>query len=309
MECLHSMGITHRDIKPSNIFIFTETGDSKLGDLGSAFEYNNGNDRDSAPVGTPEFLPPECVKFDTDKEGLETDFSSTKADIWMAGVTLYKLIYGSLPFSGENLIELYRSICEDEIKFDGPSVHDKEDVKVVNMLIRGMTEKDPEKRFSLEQIKGHRWIREEKKCEDDKNPIRPRKSSQIEDFMMTPAQMSTTPKSPSRRLTSTTSSRESLKLSLRCKPTLRTTSNLSKGTIKSSSSKESNKSANFALRADISSFTSWESSNVGLRRDMSNTSSIRFGGVGLGYRGLKGFGSGLRLGVGLGFGGLEGWGD
>ncbi len=55
---LHSMGWVHGDLKPGNVLI-TRGGSARLSDFGLAVELSDGTHGYTAPVGTPDCLPPE----------------------------------------------------------------------------------------------------------------------------------------------------------------------------------------------------------------------------------------------------------
>jgi serine/threonine protein kinase len=95
----HSRGIIHRDIKPANILLLPN-GQVKILDFGEAR-------LDSAPadaatghvVGTFGYISPERLK------GAPGD---ARADIWSAGVVLYQLLTGRLPFPGDELSTMFK---------------------------------------------------------------------------------------------------------------------------------------------------------------------------------------------------------
>jgi len=95
----HQHSIIHRDIKPGNIFL-TDDGRVKIADFGIAGiiggnELAARSDRGNW-VGTPSFMSPEQITG----EGI-----GPWSDIYSAGITLYRLVTGKLPFVGDDLVE------------------------------------------------------------------------------------------------------------------------------------------------------------------------------------------------------------
>src|SRR5258708_30700218 len=82
----HLCGVIHRDIKPANTFILRD-GTTKVVDFGIAVLKRGSNQSNRA--GTVPYMSPE------QHEGKELD---ARSDIWSAGVTLYELLAGRLPF-------------------------------------------------------------------------------------------------------------------------------------------------------------------------------------------------------------------
>ena len=66
------------------------------------------DDRLKSSSGSPAFSSPELLQAGV------TNVSGKAADIWAMGVTLYALIYGHLPFSDHNVLELYEKIGHQE---------------------------------------------------------------------------------------------------------------------------------------------------------------------------------------------------
>ena len=99
----HSRGVVHRDIKPANIVVMGN-GLVKLVDFGIAqLETLSGHTTAGSVIGTYQYLSPERLKGEP---------SDGRADIWAAGVVLYLLLTGKLPFPGEDISALHRVITD-----------------------------------------------------------------------------------------------------------------------------------------------------------------------------------------------------
>ncbi|MGE0083811.1 MAG: protein kinase [Desulfococcaceae bacterium] len=89
LACLHHSGIIHRDIKPANLLV-TDQDTVKICDFGlSKFRKERFRGPASLKVGSPWYAAPE-----QEKNPDEADFT---ADIYSAGVTLYRMLTGILP--------------------------------------------------------------------------------------------------------------------------------------------------------------------------------------------------------------------
>jgi serine/threonine protein kinase len=104
MHALLAAGYTHGDIKPSNIFVLNG-GRVKLIDLGFARpDHQIAADlveTDDRPVtGTPEYLAPEVL--------VHGDAGGVARDVYSLGVTLFRMLTGSLPFKGESIVDILR---------------------------------------------------------------------------------------------------------------------------------------------------------------------------------------------------------
>jgi len=100
LAAAHEKGIIHRDLKPDNIYLARQDDGStraKLLDFGvskSLDENTLALTRTGAVIGTPYYLSPEQARGD---QGIDH-----RVDIWAAGVVLYEMLTGQLPFIADN---------------------------------------------------------------------------------------------------------------------------------------------------------------------------------------------------------------
>jgi serine/threonine-protein kinase len=111
----HADGFVHRDLKPDNIFLVDEDNEFfvKVLDFGIAKALRRAPTlSDGYPtaagvfIGTPHHMSPEQA------EGRSVD---ARSDLWSMGIVAFECITGSLPFQGDSLPALLRSICYDPI--------------------------------------------------------------------------------------------------------------------------------------------------------------------------------------------------
>jgi len=156
MEYLHSLKIIHRDLKPDNMLLSVD-GTLKVSDFGAALQIDKDNIAPPGAAkckGSPAFQPPEII---SEKEHI---FSGSKIDIWSAGITFYIMCIGAFPFEGSSVSALFENISNG--KYTIPSWVDSN----LCHLIQSILEKDYRKRFTIEEIRRHRWMTSKLKKEN-----------------------------------------------------------------------------------------------------------------------------------------------
>ena len=159
LQYAHQHLIVHRDIKPSNILV-TKDGTPKLLDFGiaklldpegKAGERLSVTHPDARPM-TPMYASPEQVRGDP---------VTTSSDIYSAGILLYQLLTGALPykFTGGTAAAIERTICDTvptrpsdaELQRESPNESDDKIRKKlrgdIDMILLMALRKEPERRY------------------------------------------------------------------------------------------------------------------------------------------------------------------
>jgi MoxR-like ATPase len=134
----HERHVLHRDVKPENIFL-TRERQPKLLDFGIARILRT-TEKASTAVGTFEYMAPEQFQ----------GAAGTNADLWALGITLYEMLAGRRPFTGD-ATQVFQQIVSRPPDED-PLVRNRIDTRIVRVL-RKLLKKDPEERYqSAEEL-------------------------------------------------------------------------------------------------------------------------------------------------------------
>jgi predicted ATPase/signal transduction histidine kinase len=98
LEALHQQQVIHKDIKPANIIINPHTGTLKLTDFSIASRL----DRETPSITPPQHLEGTLAYMAPEQTGRMNRIVDYRCDFYSLGVTLYQLLTGELPFSGQD---------------------------------------------------------------------------------------------------------------------------------------------------------------------------------------------------------------
>jgi len=136
IDYAHGQGIVHRDIKPSN-FIVQSNGTVKVTDFGIAKVFGGEElTRAGVTLGTSRYMSPEQI--------LGQPIGSL-SDIYSLGITLYEMVTGKVPYSGNSDFEIQRGHLE--LLPPSPLQFTPNLPKEIAIAILKSIEKKPERRF------------------------------------------------------------------------------------------------------------------------------------------------------------------
>ena len=139
---IHDNNIIHRDIKLDNILLDLDNN-IKICDFGVSRKINIGEIL-FEQCGTPAYIAPEIL--------INKGYEGFGVDIWSAGVVLYAMLSGTVPFKGNNLKELHDLIINGKYKEIKGISKEAED------LLKKILEVDPKIRIKTEEILNHPWL-------------------------------------------------------------------------------------------------------------------------------------------------------
>jgi len=132
----HEAYIIHRDIKPQNIMI-EDNGLVKITDFGIAMALNSTQlTQTNSVMGSVHYLPPEQANG----KG-----STVKSDIYSLGILMYELLTGSVPFKGDNAVEIALKHMKEKL----PSIRKQNPTipqSIENIVLKA-TAKNPKNRY------------------------------------------------------------------------------------------------------------------------------------------------------------------
>ena len=177
IKYIHEQNIVHRDIKLENLLIDLNNN-VKICDFGIGRKIENKNQLLHDQCGTLMYMAPEIL-LSTKEKGYE----GFPVDIWSAGISLYIMLSGTLPFSykkkkhNKNGEEIENEEEEEEESISSKSKKNEDDnfelqysivyrepKYIENIsdeardLLKGLLNKDPKKRLTCEQILNHPWL-------------------------------------------------------------------------------------------------------------------------------------------------------
>ena len=136
MAHAHDSYIIHRDLKPQNIMI-KDDGQIKITDFGIAMALNSTQlTQTNSVMGSVHYLPPEQASG----KGC-----TIKSDIYSMGIIFYELLSGSLPFKGDNAVEIALKHMREPL----PSLREENSAipQSIENIVKKATAKNPKNRY------------------------------------------------------------------------------------------------------------------------------------------------------------------
>ena len=158
---IHSQNIVHRDVKLENILIDLNNT-IKICDFGIGRILSSPDELLHDQCGTPMYMAPEILSCSKEK-----GYKGFPVDIWSAGIALYIMLSGTLPFSIKDDIDSF--VDENDFKkkknmalrkaiiLNEPKKIEKISDKARDLL-NGLLNKDPTKRLTCDEILNHPWL-------------------------------------------------------------------------------------------------------------------------------------------------------
>jgi serine/threonine-protein kinase len=138
LEHAHSRNIVHRDIKPDNILI-ARSGVARLADFGLAKKTDENSHLTAARqgFGTSYYMPYE--------QALNAKQADGRSDIYALGATLYHLLTGVVPFTGDSHLEVVEKKGRGE--YAPASALNPEVPPLLDQMLARMLARDPVGRY------------------------------------------------------------------------------------------------------------------------------------------------------------------
>jgi serine/threonine-protein kinase len=136
LAAAHAAGLVHRDVKPENVLV-TADGRVKVADFGlaRAVAGTTVTTTGSVLMGTAAYLAPEQFEHGTADE---------RSDVYSAGVLLFELLTGSVPFEADSTYALLHRHATEDIP--APSTRASDIPPQVDALVTWATSRDPRQR-------------------------------------------------------------------------------------------------------------------------------------------------------------------
>ncbi len=136
LDHAHSHGVVHRDVKPANIMVVAGNK-VKLLDFGIARPFTDSRlTLTGVALGSLYYMSPEQI------QGLAVD---QRTDLYSAGITLYEMVTGTRPFTGDDTYSIMKAHIEQAPR-PPDSLNPAVSPELSRTIVRALS-KDPDQRF------------------------------------------------------------------------------------------------------------------------------------------------------------------
>lgn len=159
LDYCHERKLVHRDVKLENLLLRSD-GSLSLADFGLCTYFLNSNSRLKCYCGSPSYAAPEIVN--------RREYHATPVDVWSAGVVLFAMLCGFLPFHSRNRRVLCQLISKAEW------VKPPKDISEEAIdLLQQMLTPNPDARITIKEALSHPWIAHADQCSPSSRAISP----------------------------------------------------------------------------------------------------------------------------------------
>ena len=139
--------MAHRDLKLENLLLDKDQN-LKIADFGLSNLMEDGASLKTS-CGSPDYAAPEIIEH--------VPYDGVKVDAWSSGVILYAMLYGQLPFDGQNRSLMFRKVISGDFQLSDEVAIISDTAKD---LIRRLLDPNPVSRVSPQQALHHSWLHE-----------------------------------------------------------------------------------------------------------------------------------------------------
>ena len=176
LDHAHDSGVVHRDLKSANVLV-TADDVAKLSDFGTAHLRDAADrlTRTGALIGTPRYMAPEQALGQP---------VTIQSDIYAAGVILFEMLSGQLPFQTGNTVELLTAIATQpapNLQELAPDVSPRLGAAVARCLAKSPRDRFPSAEAMLRAIDPTAALAERAEAtkpeDNESQPARPRRTT------------------------------------------------------------------------------------------------------------------------------------
>lgn len=149
---IHAKQVLHRDVKPENLLLMNLKPDAllKIADFGVAAWLPDLKKAKYPKCGTPEYLAPEMY-------GARHCEYGKPVDVWALGCVVFIMLCGWHPFQVPDNLRLQKSKI---LKGDLSELAEEDISDDAKDIIHKMLDVDPAKRWTIEQLFQHPWLKD-----------------------------------------------------------------------------------------------------------------------------------------------------